>query len=788
MKSLSKTSVLILIIALSFFGINEVASYYLALQEAKNTHYEKDKQLLNNLIDSQSKNLAILAEVLSIDENVIEGYKKNDPKIIQEHIFPIWKKVKDKKLTYEIHFFKPPAESFVNFSNFKSIGDDVSDIRTDIEWVSSSFKPSVHTLMCKTYAGYRATLPILDENGKLLGGLSLGKKIDWLPEVLKQRTAHDSFLVYTKVSTQSLLKKYYADFIKDKEIIGEYILANKTIDISAKELKKIDFTQNIQNIFINNENYILYNFPIIDFNNNIIGYIFTVTKLQEFKSLFLTTLFKNFILIFLTAIVMILLTRKRTQKLFKQLKYIKNITKNIKNRDFHQLHNLPAKTSVDDDLLLKLEHNIINMGLELEGQYKILEDENLKMTQQIIEQLYRDELTSLANRNALFRDLKKNKDTFIAVFNIRSFKEINDVFGFETGNFILKELAQILHSYSKNSEISTYRIGGDEFVILAKKSTMPKGTFEDLVSNIIYKIEKATFNLEDKNINMHLNIYAGICLDKKEKLKKAAMALTQAKKERKEYIVYTHKENTEDIHLHNITTINKVMQALQNNTMIVYYQPIVDISKNIIKYEALIRMKDGNNVISPYFFLEIAKKTRHYDSITRFVIEKTFEKFQTLDKSFSVNLTAEDILNKQTLKLIIENLTKFKEPNRVVFELVESNDLYNLLEIEEFIKTIKKIGANIAIDDFGTGYSNFAYMLKIKPEYIKIDGSIIKNINTDKNAYLVAKTIVSFAQNLHIKTIAEFVHSEEIFEICKEIGVDEYQGYYFGQPSSELKT
>ena len=181
MKLFSKPLLLIAIAALTFFIVSESFTYYIGLEKSKKEYYEKDKLILNNLTSAQAKSLQILAEILALDKDVRKGYRENNPKIIKEHIGPIWKKVRDEKLTYEIHFFKPPAVSFVNFSNFKSIGKDVASVRTDIEWITSSFKSSTHALMCKTFAGYRATHPIIDDDGTMLGGLSLGKKIDWIP-------------------------------------------------------------------------------------------------------------------------------------------------------------------------------------------------------------------------------------------------------------------------------------------------------------------------------------------------------------------------------------------------------------------------------------------------------------------------------------------------------------------------------------------------------------------------------------------------------------------------------
>ena len=786
MRLLSRPLFLIAIIALTFFVVNESFSYYIGLKKAKKEYYEKDKLILNNITSAQLKNVQILADILALDEHVIKGYTENNPQIIREHIAPIWKNVRDKKLTYEIHFFKPPAISFVNFSNFKSIGKDVASVRTDIEWITSSFKSSTHALMCKTYAGYRATQPIVDKNGTMLGGLSLGKKIDWIPEAIKEETKHEAFLVYTKKSTNSLMNKYYENFIKDKKLVGDYILANKTINVSTENIKSIDFTKNIQDLVIDNISYTLYSYPIIDFNKQVMGYICTLTTLEEFRERFNAHLIKNFIVIFLTALIIFLITRKRILDILKEMKQIKYITKQIKSRNFAALHEEDIRSHTSVDTLIVLEHNIIEMGLELEKQYTILKDENRDKTKLLIKQLYTDELTGLSNRNALFKDLKDKKNTFVAILNIRNFKEINDAFGFETGNYILKELADGYAPYAKEKGFISYRVGGDEFVIINSDKSISTAEFEKFIIEILYKIEHTTFKLENENISINIHMYAGICFDADRRLEKADMALAVAKRHRKEFVVYSQEKNTKDTHLNNIEIINKVRNALEDDNIIVYYQPIVDLEGNINKYEALVRMRDGNEILSPYFFLDISKRTKHYSNITRVVIEKTFDKFKNINKSFSINITADDILNEDIYALIKNKMQDCKTPSKVVFELVESDDLYNLTEIEDFINMIKDMGAQIAIDDFGTGYSNFSYMMKIKPNYLKIDGSLIKNIDSDMNAKKIVKTIVLFAKELDIKTIAEFVHSKEIFEICKELGVDEFQGYYFSEPKAGL--
>ena len=132
------------------------------------------------------------------------------------------------------------------------------------------------------------------------------------------------------------------------------------------------------------------------------------------------------------------------------------------------------------------------------------------------------------------------------------------------------------------------------------------------------------------------------------------------------------------------------------------------------------------------------------------------------------------------LKTIKETNTSF----RVTFEILESEGIENYQEVISFINQIKSLGARIAIDDFGTGYSNFEHLLRLDVDYIKIDGSLIKNIVTDDKHRLIVETIVSFARRIGIKTVAEFVSDEKILQTIKEIGISCTQGYHIGKPET----
>ncbi|MDQ7066821.1 MAG: EAL domain-containing protein [Sulfurimonas sp.] len=768
--------------AILFFIISEILSYNISLEEEINTTYKKDKQILKNLFSSQAKYLSAISNMLTSDSLVVTSYLQNNPKIIQEHVTPIWNKLKLDKLIYEIHFFKPPAISFVNFSNFKSLGEESSTVRTDIAWVTSSFKEDSHLLMCKTYAGYRNTSPILDKNGTILGGLSVGKKVDWIPSVIKNKTDHDSFLVYTKAAPNSLSAKYYDDFMKNKIRFNGFILANKTINVSVEELDNIDFEKSIQDITIDGRSYTLFSYPIIDFNKKTMGYLCTVTKLEIFNKQFIRFSIKELVIIFFTTLILLYITKKQNAKVLQHIKHIRKLTDSIKKRDFSILHQDKLKMSdAGTPALMEIEKNIIDMGVSLEKQYHELEDDNRSKEKQLITQLYLDELTGLGNRNALLRDLQTYKNSFISLLNIRGFKYINDAFGFETGNYILVSLAEVYLDIF-GSRVHLYRISNDEFAFLCDNSS--KEEFINSIDRAIDEIDKLTF--EFNGARLGVNIYAGISLDKDEKLSKATEALIHAKDDKMKYIIYKKDNDTKELQIQNIETTNKISYALRHDQIIVHYQAIVTKDATVFKYEALVRMIDNDKILSPYFFLEVSKKTNMYSDITKVVIEKTFEKFKDSDKLFSINIIARDILNEEIVALIYKKLEEYKNPQQVIFELVESDDLYNLKKIDTFLKNIRKRGAKIAIDDFGTGYSNFSYIMKMKPDYLKIDGSLIKNLESDMAAYKVVKTIINFAHDLDILIVAEFIHNKAVFDICVELGVDEFQGYYFSQPKEAL--
>jgi len=392
-----------------------------------------------------------------------------------------------------------------------------------------------------------------------------------------------------------------------------------------------------------------------------------------------------------------------------------------------------------------------------------------------------DPLTGFGNRNKLNNDIEKSTHPALALINIDSFSILNDFYGHTIGDTILAKFGNLIENSNNDNFFSLYRLQADEYALFC--SDCKKDDFLEYFKKLIKTITSTPILLYDEVIQP--NITTAISFEKAQVLLQTAdMAYKIAKIENKDMVIYSDDISLNATYKNNILWSKKIKSAIHSARIVPYFQPIVN-NKNLKfeKYEALVRLiEEDGKVISPYFFLDISKKTKQYASITKVMIEKSFEYFHHKTCEFSLNLTMEDIANDEMNHFIFEILQKYQIGSRVVFEIVESESIQNYEAVSEFIKKLKSFGCKIAIDDFGSGYSNFEYILKLNVDYLKIDGSLIKNITTDRNAKIVVSTIVDFAKKLGIKTIAEFVENEEIFKIMQELEIDYSQGYYFQAP------
>jgi PAS domain S-box-containing protein/diguanylate cyclase (GGDEF)-like protein len=409
--------------------------------------------------------------------------------------------------------------------------------------------------------------------------------------------------------------------------------------------------------------------------------------------------------------------------------------------------------------------------------------------QKMIEKLANsDSLTGFGNRNKLSSDIQKSLSPAIALINIDGFSVYNDFYGHTIGDEILVKLGNLIEKNNQGNFFSLYRLQGDEFALFNPNST--KEDFINYLEELLQNIKMIPIVLSN-NESIKPNVTTAISFEKAPLLLQTVdMAYAIAKIENKEFLIYSEDISLNDTYKNNILWSNKIKEAIQHGRIVPYFQPIVNnINQKFEKYEALVRLiEEDGSVISPYFFLDISKKTKQYTTITKIMIEKSFEHFQEKDCQFSINLTMEDIVNDEINHFIFTLLEKYQIGSRVVFEIVESESIQNYESVSEFIKKLKSFGCKIAIDDFGSGYSNFEYILKLNVDYLKIDGSLIKNIVKDPNSMIIVSTIVNFAKQLGIKTIGEFVENEAIFKIMQELGIDYSQGYHFQAPQSSTNN
>ena len=419
----------------------------------------------------------------------------------------------------------------------------------------------------------------------------------------------------------------------------------------------------------------------------------------------------------------------------------------------------------------------------------------------LLDTLYTDRETGLPNRTKLLQDFKTGNHTGIILINIDSFKQINAFFGPRCGDYILKSFASRLQELVANGKdlfsnlAGLYKLPSDEFAILLKRH-IDESWLRFYLKTLSEFATEQIFHFEGQEITLNVSLGAATdrCVDSDQAqvheilLSSANIALQLAKEQKKDALIYDESIRVREDYEQNITWAKSLKEALAENRIVPYFQPIVNNSTGKIeKFECLVRLIDERGrPIRPDKYLNLSKKLKLYPKITSRIIEQSFEASKNADVSVSINLSYEDIINSETTSFIKDKLSEYGIADKVCFELLESESIDNYRQVYEFINDLKDMGCGIAIDDFGTGYSNFEHLLRLNVDTVKIDGSLIRNIDKDESALIMTRGIVGFAKKLGLTTIAERVHSKQVFETVVEIGIDYSQGFYFGQAQREI--
>ncbi len=450
-------------------------------------------------------------------------------------------------------------------------------------------------------------------------------------------------------------------------------------------------------------------------------------------------------------------------------------------------------------LVYQQEHTGIDVTIHKRGYgnhalyYLILktQEEQRQITNEIKEALFRDSVTKLPTRLKLFHDIDEHcehaifpKSTLIYL-TIDNFDTLNEFFGIDAGNIILMRVAEWLQRDLPTPQAKLYKIDFNHFAIFVPKY-LYKEELDSYLRKLITQISREEFSFQESLFN--IEITAGVARGSQNLPKNAYLALKEAERSKKSYKIYDEKENHHERFLHNIRINKMVKEAIDNQRVEPFFQPIFNLKTNQIeKYESLMRIRqEDNSYATPAEFLEIAKTSKMYTELSRAMIKKCFQQLESVRYPITINITIEDILEPRVSRFILRNLKKHGFGPFITFEIVESESISNEIRVKNFIKRVKSYGCQIAIDDFGSGFSNFGQLMSLDADYIKIDGSLIKNITKDRESEIMTRTIISMAKELNMKTVAEYVSSQAIFDTVKRLGIDYAQGYFIDRADPAL--
>lgn len=442
------------------------------------------------------------------------------------------------------------------------------------------------------------------------------------------------------------------------------------------------------------------------------------------------------------------------------LKKLYTVTRNIYANKMMKYHYEEMKKQIDDDLQISADQELGNI----------------------------DPLTSTYDYGYFIHCISNIKSSQCAILvSINDLKLIGNYYSSAHKNHLLYQVAHMLKNEAIRYECDIFRVSDDEFVLLKKDTKCDCESLEKEAQNLYKTLEKRRFKIVGVE-GVCISVTIGIAQSKTRLMESLHKALFFAKKHGLKYASFKNIPDDTD-GLKKIIEVKRMLQdSVEKDLIIPVYQPIL-MSDKSIKYEVLMRMRDEMDdgmLLPPALFLDIAKKHSYYNEISRAVIFKALEYLSTTKEIFSINISYTDIKNMELMDRLESIIMDKCLGERLVFELVESEEIEDANLVMAFIARFKKLGVKIAIDDFGSGYSNFANLFLFSPDYIKIDGSLISNMLYNEKVFIFVETIIDFAHKLKIGVIAEFVSSQKLQDVLVTLKIDGIQGYHIGLPNEKI--
>lgn len=447
-------------------------------------------------------------------------------------------------------------------------------------------------------------------------------------------------------------------------------------------------------------------------------------------------------------------------------------------------------------LIFYQNRNILKAHLQVKSLAEALQESKEKLQEQnarLEYDVYHDSLTEMNNRHFFWGNLnetienavKNNNSVSVMLFDLDRFKEVNDTYGHDVGDMLLRQISQRLISMGLTPD-TLYRLGGDEFAFLS--SGLTESSAVARAQNICDAINQP-YTIYNTIINITTSV--GIVISGTERrsdylYKFADLALYEAKSEGAGKIKVFRQWMLEKLQERR-TLEHDMALALVNKEFVVYYQPIVDsFSREIYSYEALIRWKHPRKgLLSPDSFIPVAEKTGMINEMGKSVLEMACREAASwgIPTKISVNVSPVQLSSKAFAEIVLSILNETGLPaERLELEVTESSLFTESNTPMNTLNRLRALGVKISIDDFGTGYSSLSRLGRLAFDKIKIDKSFVNSISTQEDALNIIRLITGMAKSLNMKTIAEGVETQEQLESLQALGCDFIQGYLFGKP------
>ncbi|ANQ86047.1 ammonia permease [Azoarcus olearius] len=425
----------------------------------------------------------------------------------------------------------------------------------------------------------------------------------------------------------------------------------------------------------------------------------------------------------------------------------------------------------------------------------------LQLTRELTLQASQDALTGVPNRREFERRLgelierppARGVSHVLCYLDLDQFKVVNDTCGHVAGDELLRQVTALLSGRLRSADLLA-RLGGDEFGVIFFNCPVEKAT--EMAEGLREAIRDFRFAWEGKvfaiGVSIGLVPVAGNDLHM-GRLLSAADAACYAAKEGGRNRVHVYRPD-DDLLMEQhgqMQWVSRLHDALEGDRLRLYAQPIVPLEPGrAIHYEILVRLEEEGRIVSPGSFIPAAERYNLMPRIDDWVfrnvlawVSDTYRQCGRVDATWCINLSGNSLNDERLLEDIRARLARAALPaGAICFEITESSAVANLSRVVSFIGEVKRLGCAFALDDFGSGLSSFAYLKNLPVDYLKIDGSFIRDIVSDPSDRAMVEAINTIGHTMGLATVAEFVEDEAILRALEEIGIDYAQGYHVGMP------